>query len=86
MTLQYAAALNSWSLVSRVTSWFGPTRLPFGRLMLVVASALRTSSRPMPRAASAAGLIWTRTAYGRWPKIRDSETPFTVDSFCAKIV
>ena len=42
--------------------WCAPSRLPLGWLTVAAASAVRTSSRPMPRAASAAGLTWTCTA------------------------
>ena len=43
----------------------------------------RTSSRPMPRAASARGSSWIRTAYFCAPKIATSATPGTVAMRCA---
>src|ERR1700730_16612471 len=58
----YAAASKSWSLVSIATNSCCPSIAPLGRLTVAAASALRTSSRPMPCAASAAGLTCTRAA------------------------
>ena len=63
-----------------------PSKLPLAWLTLAAPIAVRTSSRVSPVAASATGLICTRTA-GRWPPpIDTSPTPETSDSFCASRV
>ncbi len=48
--------------------------------------AVRTSSRVMPRAESAVGLTWTRTAGFCPPLMVTSPTPGTCEIFCARRV
>ena len=63
-----------------------PRRVPFGRLALAPASAVRTSSRPMPYLSSALRIELDAHRRQRaaadvtWP------TPSTCESFCARIV
>ena len=62
MMWRKALASNNWSLVSSVNSWCLPSRLPFGRSVVALTSAVRTSSRLMPRSANAIGLTCTCVA------------------------
>ena len=63
-----------------------PSKLPLAWLTFWLPTAVRTSSSVSPEAASATGLICTRTA-GRWPPPIDTRpTPDTSDNFCASRV
>ena len=80
MTLANWAALASWVRAWMVSCWFVLCSVPTGVLALVAVIALCNSSTPMPRAASATGSIWMRTAYFWLPKIWTWATPSTVES------
>jgi hypothetical protein len=54
--------------------------VPTGVLTLAAVIAACNSLMPMPRAASAVGSTWTRTAYFWLPKIWTWATPSTVES------
>ena len=56
------------------------------RLTLARGTASRTSSRPMPRAASACGSTWMRTADFCWPKTLTCATPSIVEMRARSIV
>ena len=63
MRLRNSRALSSWPSERRVSALSGPHRTPVGRLTLPDAMAPETWSMPTPRAASAWGSSWMRTAY-----------------------
>ena len=71
-----AAACCAWM----VRFWALPSSVPTGVLALAAATAVWISSTPMPRAASASGSSWMRTAYFWLPKICTWPTPSIVDS------
>jgi hypothetical protein len=58
----YSAALLICLLAVSVSVWRGPSSVPSGVLVLDAASAVRSSSIVMLRAASADGITRTRTA------------------------
>ena len=70
------AACCAWM----VRFWALPSTVPTGVLALAAATAVWISSTPMPRAASAFGSSWMRTAYFWLPKICTWPTPSIVDS------
>jgi len=77
------AALRSWLLASSAAACSGPSKLPLAWFELAAAMAARNWSKPMPYAASAAGLTRMRTA-GRWPPARLTRpTPVTCAIFGA---
>ena len=45
----------SWPVAWMLKAWFGPHRVPVGRLTLLSARAFCTSSMPMPSVAIALG-------------------------------
>ena len=63
-----------------VSCWRSLVSVPSGVLLLAAATALASWSMAMPRAASAVGSIWMRTAYFWLPKIATCATPSMVDS------
>ena len=83
ISARYSSTERSWSLASSVEARVGPSKLPLAPLTLAAAMALRTSSRPMPAAASASGLACTRTAGRTPPAMLTRPTPLICDSFCA---
>jgi hypothetical protein len=53
----------SWPVDCTLMAWCRPDSVPVGLLTLARATAVATSSIPMPRVASARGSTCTRTAY-----------------------
>jgi hypothetical protein len=81
--LRYSLADLSWSLASMVADCEGPSKLPLAWLTLLLPIAVRRSSIVRPRAASATGLAWMRTA-GRCPPVTATRpTPCSCESFWA---
>src|SRR5271170_7680636 len=64
----------------------GPFRVPDAWSVLVVATALIRSFRPIWRAASAEGSAWMRTAYLAEPMIETCATPSMVEIWLASRV
>src|SRR3989442_15365215 len=86
-----ASCRNSGALeidpsASTVYARCGPHSVPVGRFGLPADTAAVTSSRPIPRAASAFGSTWIRTAYLPDPNTCTCATPLTVDKRCARNV
>src|SRR2546426_930007 len=71
---------------STVYARCGPHSVPVGRFGLPADTATVTSSRPIPRAASAFGSTWIRTAYLPDPNTCTCAPPLTVDKRCARNV
>src|SRR2546425_4178810 len=71
---------------STVYARCGPHSVPVGRFGLPADTAAVTSSRPIPRAPSAFGSTWIRTAYLPDPNTCTCATPLTVDRRCARNV
>src|SRR5712691_3771342 len=63
-----------------------PSRLPFGRLAVAAAIAVRTSSHPRPSEDSAAGSTRTRIADFAVASTSTEATPSTAANFCATTV
>lgn len=80
MTLANWAASASCVFAWMVSCWALFWIVPTGVLALVAVMASCNSSSPMPRAASAVGSIWMRTAYFWLPQISTWATPSTVES------
>ncbi len=80
MMLENPAALFSCVLAVIVSCCLSFCSTPSGVLLLAEAIAVCSWSIEMPRAASAVGSIWTRTAYFCCPKIETCATPSIVDS------
>ena len=78
-TERYAAASVSWPFAWMVYAFESLYSVPVGRLTLAPRIAAATSSRPMPRLASASGSTRTRTAYFIEPYTCTCATPFTVE-------
>src|SRR5207244_4495618 len=76
----------SWPVACTLYAWLAPHNVPVGLLTLAREMAASTSSRPMPRAASARGSTCTRTAYFCEPKIVTCATPLTVEMRWARNV
>ena len=67
-------------------AWCCPYSVPVGMLTFARATAVATSSIPMPRVASARGSTCTRTAYFCEPKIVTWATPLMVEIRWARLV
>ena len=84
-TFRKSLAFSSCPLACTVVARLGPHRMPVGRFTLDASMASLTCSSAIPRAASACGSSWIRTAYFWAPNTDTCATPFTIEMLCASV-